>query len=171
MPSRARLWQINDVCSAGSFLNRAYHLVFAGTAANYEWIEDPSVSTTAGCEQECEKAFTMQIRNQTITGWAVGLALLASMAGWTFGYDTGQISGFLVMPDFLRRFGNCEDPNNPTVDSCKIPVWREGTIIALLSVGTLFGALLGAPMADYFGRVSQRNQFNNSNSFIYSEGP
>jgi hypothetical protein len=97
----------------------------------------------------------MQIRNQTITGWAVGLAILAGGAGLIFGVDTGQISGFLVMPDFLRRFGNCEDPNNPTVDSCKIPVWREGTIIALLSVGTLFGALLGAPMADYFGRVGQ----------------
>ncbi|KAH8103689.1 general substrate transporter [Phellopilus nigrolimitatus] len=29
---------------------------------------------------------------------------------------------------------------------------RSGLIVALLSIGTLFGALLGAPVADYFGR-------------------
>jgi SP family sugar:H+ symporter-like MFS transporter len=33
------------------------------------------------------------------------MAVLISMGGFIFGYDTGQISGFLAQPDFLRRFG------------------------------------------------------------------
>jgi SP family sugar:H+ symporter-like MFS transporter len=33
------------------------------------------------------------------------MGILVSMGGFTFGYDTGQISGFLATPDFLERFG------------------------------------------------------------------
>ncbi|KAK3099100.1 hexose transporter hxt5, partial [Teratosphaeriaceae sp. CCFEE 6253] len=33
------------------------------------------------------------------------MGVLVSMGGFVFGYDTGQISGFLGMPDFLQRYG------------------------------------------------------------------
>lgn len=38
-----------------------------------------------------------------ITGRSFVLCVLVSMGGLIFGYDTGQISGFLEMPDFLER--------------------------------------------------------------------
>ncbi|EPQ53106.1 general substrate transporter [Gloeophyllum trabeum ATCC 11539] len=81
---------------------------------------------------------------------AVSLALVASMGGFIFGYDTGQISDILLMPDFLLRFAQCSTPG--VADTCKFSTVREGLIVALLSIGTLVGALVGAPTADFLGR-------------------
>lgn len=33
------------------------------------------------------------------------MGIFVSMGGFLFGYDTGQISGFLEMKNFLRRYG------------------------------------------------------------------
>lgn len=46
------------------------------------------------------------------------------------------------MDDFLRRFGE----NGAFSPS------REGTIVGLLSIGTLLGAIIAAPIADRLGR-------------------
>lgn len=60
----------------------------------------------------------------------------------------GQISGFLEMRNFLRRFHN--EGDSPATWAFSDAV--SGTIVGLLSIGTLFGALLSAPVADRFGR-------------------
>lgn len=52
------------------------------------------------------------------------------------------------MPNFLRRFHN--QGNNP--DTFAFSDAISGTIVGLLSIGTMFGALLSAPVADKFGR-------------------
>lgn len=62
--------------------------------------------------------------------------------------DTGQISGFLEMKDFLYRFHNRGD----SYDTWAFTDAISGTIVGLLSIGTMFGALLSAPIADKFGR-------------------
>lgn len=82
----------------------------------------------------------------TMRSFAMGV--LVSMGGLIFGYDTGQISGFLEMPDFLNRFGQ-EDPNTGERYFSTV---RSGLIVALLSIGTLIGALVAAPLADAIGR-------------------
>ncbi|KAI9810284.1 MAG: hexose transporter hxt1 [Pycnora praestabilis] len=76
------------------------------------------------------------------------MGILVSMGGFIFGYDTGQISGFLAMEDFLRRFGQYNAQTNKYYFSNV----RAGLIVGLLSIGTLIGALIGAPIADKFGR-------------------
>ncbi|OAX39836.1 general substrate transporter [Rhizopogon vinicolor AM-OR11-026] len=84
-------------------------------------------------------------------GWvAIMLALLASMGGFIFGYDTGQISDIVLMDDFLLRFATCSTPGDAA--TCTFSTVREGLIVSLLSIGTLVGALLGAPVADFLGR-------------------
>lgn len=71
------------------------------------------------------------------------LAIVASMGGFIFGYDTGQISDILIMDDFLTRFGQCTAEG--VVESCHFSNVRSGLIVSLLSIGTLIGALCGAP--------------------------
>ncbi|KAF2005633.1 MFS monosaccharide transporter-like protein [Amniculicola lignicola CBS 123094] len=75
------------------------------------------------------------------------MGILISMGGFVFGYDTGQISGFLEMADFKRRFAQ-QHANGEYYWSNV----RSGLIVALLSIGTLFGALIAAPIADKIGR-------------------
>jgi MFS transporter, SP family, sugar:H+ symporter len=69
------------------------------------------------------------------------MAVLVSMGGFCFGYDTGQISGFLEMDDFLRNFA---DQRNPLGFSNV----RSGLIVGMLSIGTLIGALISGPIAN-----------------------
>lgn len=54
-----------------------------------------------------------------------------------------QISDILLMDDFKLRFAQCSTAGD--VSSCKFSRVREGLIVALLSIGTLIGALFGAP--------------------------
>ncbi|KAF2142344.1 uncharacterized protein K452DRAFT_248983 [Aplosporella prunicola CBS 121167] len=76
------------------------------------------------------------------------MGVLVSFGGLIFGYDTGQISGFTAMTDFLERFADQTDADG----SPKFSNAREGVIVALLSIGTLIGALIAGPVADKFGR-------------------
>ena len=51
------------------------------------------------------------------------------------------------MPDFLQRFGERQADGTYAFSNV-----RSGLIVALLSIGTLIGALLAAPLADRIGR-------------------
>lgn len=86
-----------------------------------------------------------------LTPRVITMAIIVSFGGLIFGYDTGQISGFLSMENFLEEFGD----TTTTTDGVTMPAFtdvRSGLIVALLSIGTLCGALFGSPIADIFGR-------------------
>ena len=53
------------------------------------------------------------------------------------------------MPDFLNKFA---DQTDPETGGRAFSNWKSGLIVALLSIGTLMGALIAAPIADKFGR-------------------
>lgn len=67
-----------------------------------------------------------------------GLLLTRS---FLFGYDTGQISGFLLFEDFRNRFGT---GTNPVTGATEWVPIIQSTMVSLMSVGTLIGALSGA---------------------------
>jgi SP family sugar:H+ symporter-like MFS transporter len=76
-----------------------------------------------------------------ITLRTIVMTILTAMGGFIFGYDTGQISGFLEMRVFLERFGE------PTPRTTEHPFGyyftnvRSGLIVALVSLAMLFHVL------------------------------
>ncbi|KAF7128288.1 hypothetical protein CNMCM5793_002830 [Aspergillus hiratsukae] len=82
-----------------------------------------------------------------LTWHSLVLGAFVSVGGIIFGYDTGQISGFLEMNNFKRRFGQLRDDGTYTFSNV-----RSGLIVSMLSIGTLIGALLAGPLADRVGR-------------------
>ncbi|KAF3938741.1 hypothetical protein ABW19_dt0206680 [Dactylella cylindrospora] len=87
------------------------------------------------------------------SGPVIAIGLTASMGGFLFGADTGQISGFLIMRDFLRRFAQfnpeAEEKNGVPHEFDNV---REGLVVGLLSIGCLIGALAAAPISNRLGR-------------------
>ncbi|CAK1358279.1 unnamed protein product [Cercospora beticola] len=69
------------------------------------------------------------------------MTVIVSIGGICFGYDTGQISGFLQMEDFRYQFAD----NRDTLELTPI---RTGLLVATLSLGTLVGALIAGPLAN-----------------------
>ncbi|TEB04014.1 sugar transporter [Coprinellus micaceus] len=78
--------------------------------------------------------------------YAIQLAIFIAF-GFLFGYDIGVISGCLIMPDFIRRFGEIDENGEYYLSSS-----RQSIITSLLSAGTFVGALAQAFTSDRFGR-------------------
>jgi hypothetical protein len=60
------------------------------------------------------------------------MAVLVSFGGLCFGYDTGQISGFLEMDNFLDNFADQQDP----VAFSNV---RSGLIVGMVGATKLWG--------------------------------
>ncbi|KAH7155917.1 sugar transporter [Dactylonectria macrodidyma] len=69
------------------------------------------------------------------------LACFASIGGVLFGYDQGVISGVLVMNNFAKQF-----PLLASDDTL------QGWMVAVLTLGAMFGALVNGPIADRLSR-------------------
>ncbi|KAH7922786.1 general substrate transporter [Leucogyrophana mollusca] len=78
---------------------------------------------------------------------AVLLAIFIAFGGFLFGYDIGVISGCLIMPDFVARFGQIGPDGKPFLSSS-----RQSIITSLLSAGTFVGSLAQAFTSDRIGR-------------------
>jgi sugar porter (SP) family MFS transporter len=103
-----------------------------------------SSQETIGSQKPVEIGVDTPVPRITLRATVMGL--FVSMGGLLFGYDTGQISGFQEMSDYLQRYGELGD------DGYYFSNVRSGLIVSLLSIGTLVGALVGAPIADKLGR-------------------
>ncbi|KAI0658029.1 general substrate transporter [Cubamyces menziesii] len=77
------------------------------------------------------------------------MTAFAAFGGILYGYDTGTISGIIAMDDWLRTFGEKTTTNSL---GYILPTDKESLVVSILSAGTFFGALGGAPTADILGR-------------------
>ncbi|GFF58647.1 hexose transporter 2 [Aspergillus lentulus] len=103
-----------------------------------------SSSDSVAAEKPLDLGVNTPIPRLTLRSAIMGL--FVSMGGLLFGYDTGQISGFQEMSNYLHRYG---EYSNGKWGFSHV---RSGLIVGLLSIGTLIGALVGAPIADRLGR-------------------
>jgi len=78
---------------------------------------------------------------------AITFCFFVAFGGFLFGYDIGVISGCLIMPDFVERFGVMGPDGVYVLDA-----HRQSIITSLLSAGTFVGALGQAFSSDRFGR-------------------
>ncbi|KAK8234133.1 general substrate transporter [Phyllosticta capitalensis] len=96
----------------------------------------PNDSPTRNASREVEQP------TGRVPAISILLGAIASVGGFMFGYESGQISGFMQETDFIARFGQNGSFSNA----------RQGTIVGLLCIGTLLGCLISAPVADRIGR-------------------
>ncbi|KAK6358067.1 High-affinity glucose transporter rgt2 [Orbilia blumenaviensis] len=92
--------------------------------------------------------FKVQREGSGSAGVAIAVGLFVAFGGILFGYDTGTIGGILGMDYWIKEFARNEDQNgNKFINSAD-----KSLIVSILSVGTFFGALMSAQVADRFGR-------------------
>ncbi|KAH8771138.1 general substrate transporter [Diaporthe sp. PMI_573] len=79
---------------------------------------------------------------------AIMIGIFVASGGLLFGYDTGTINGILAMSAFKEQFstGYTRD-GHPSISPSQTAI-----IVAILSAGTVVGALIAAPVGDYWGR-------------------
>jgi SP family sugar:H+ symporter-like MFS transporter len=98
-------------------------------------VADPAASDLSRHGQrpiKLESALPVSIPHVTLR--TVFMAILVAMGGFIFGYDTGQISGFLEMQVFLQRFGQPGPVTKDSPTGYHFTNVRSGLIVALVSL-------------------------------------
>ncbi|GEQ72909.1 hypothetical protein JCM33374_g6597 [Metschnikowia sp. JCM 33374] len=72
---------------------------------------------------------------------------LVAFGGYVFGFDTGTISGFVNMPDFLQRFGQKHANGEYYLSNV-----RTGLIVSIFNIGCAVGGLVLCKVGDVWGR-------------------
>ncbi|CCE92473.1 sugar porter family MFS transporter TDEL_0E02300 [Torulaspora delbrueckii] len=74
------------------------------------------------------------------------LCLMIAFGGFVFGWDTGTISGFVNLSDFLKRFGQRNSANT------YLSKVRMGLIVSIFNIGCAIGGLVLSKIGDVYGR-------------------
>jgi len=86
------------------------------------------------------------------SGWGEHLSiaifcLMVAFGGFTFGYDTGTVSGFVNMDDYKRRFGTHHSNGEYTFSNARV-----GLMISILNIGCAIGGIILSKVGDIKGR-------------------
>lgn len=88
------------------------------------------------------------------------IVAFSALGGLLFGYQTGVISGLLIMKDFQNMTNIIDDENNMS-DVLSI---RVGAIVGILLFGCFLGSLIAGQTSDRFSRKYSISFF----SFIFT---
>ncbi len=91
---------------------------------------------------------SLLIRERSGSPWFVFLSsFLISFTGFVFGWDTGTISGFINMNDFLERFGQ-----KTSAGFYELSRVRSGLIVSIFNIGCMIGGVTLSKFGDVYGR-------------------
>ena len=75
------------------------------------------------------------------------LCLMIAFGGFIFGWDTGTISGFVNLSDFVRRFGQKNGKGGYYLSKV-----RMGLIVSIFNIGCAIGGIVLSKVGDIYGR-------------------
>lgn len=75
------------------------------------------------------------------------LCFLIAFGGFVFGFDTGTISGFVNMTDFLERFGETNAAGEHYLSDT-----RTGLMVSIFNIGCAVGGIVLSKVGDMWGR-------------------
>ncbi|RLV89335.1 High-affinity glucose transporter SNF3 [Spathaspora sp. JA1] len=90
-----------------------------------------------------EEEYSRKLRQKSSSNSAIIVGLVAAMGGFLYGYDTGLINGLLEMEYVYKNFAS----NGETFST-----HERALTVAMLSLGTFFGALIAPLISDNYGR-------------------
>ncbi|EAZ63875.1 hexose transporter [Scheffersomyces stipitis CBS 6054] len=73
--------------------------------------------------------------------------LLVAFGGFVFGFDTGTISGFVNMSDFLERFGQTRADGTHYLSNVRV-----GLLVSIFNIGCAIGGIFLSKIGDVYGR-------------------
>ena len=130
-------------CGIASKMSAEQEHQNSGTSATID--ESPSIKNEKGSSGEEEPEF--KEKPATAYLFISFLCLLVSFGGFVFGFDTGTISGFVNMPDFLHRFGQVNAQGVHYLSNV-----RTGLIVSIFNIGCAVGGLALSKVGDVWGR-------------------
>lgn len=108
-----------------------------------------------------EEEYWRKMRKKSSSNSAIFVGLVAAIGGFLYGYDTGLVNDVLEMQYVMKNFPS---------DHVKFSTHERAIITAILSLGTLTGAILAPLISDNYGRkfsiiLSSAIVFNIGNIF------
>ncbi|KAK6458026.1 sugar transporter 1 [Scheffersomyces xylosifermentans] len=80
--------------------------------------------------------------------WSISIfCLLVAFGGFVFGFDTGTISGFVNMTDFLERFGQVHEDGTYYLSNVRV-----GLLVSIFNIGCAVGGIFLCKVGDMYGR-------------------
>ena len=79
--------------------------------------------------------------------FAAFTCILIAFGGFVFGWDTGTISGFVNMPDFVNRYGQISSEGQKYLSKS-----RTGLMLSIFNIGCAIGGVTLGKTGDMYGR-------------------
>ncbi|CCE83919.1 Piso0_004516 [Millerozyma farinosa CBS 7064] len=79
--------------------------------------------------------------------FVIVMSFMVAFGGFVFGFDTGTISGFVNMSDYLHRFGELNAQGEYYLSNV-----RTGLIVSIFNIGCAVGGIFLSKVADVYGR-------------------
>ena len=144
--THTRISHLDNIFSSASSLTTKFSMSQEFDNSGVTTMVDTSILEK---ETEPQEEHLPQLQQKSISEYIVIsiFCFFVAFGGFVFGFDTGTISGFVNMPDFVRRFGQLNADGVRFLSDVRI-----GLMISIFNVGCAIGGIFLSKIADIYGR-------------------